>query len=590
MKFEFVTLERAVAALLILFMVVGLAVFHAVVLAGDPAQPEAEAVETDGGSADGAQVPPGGSLDEGSPMSTTPRSRSNSGDSSDSGRRKDTVELPGVAPEHRWFEEVSEETGFEFESGGSGFGSPLEGPPTGVYVSDYDRDGWTDVLALNTAGTVLFENRGGEFHRQLNLTGGSHSYTSALFFDHDNDGYDDLYLMGDERSVFLENQNGEFRPRDVGLPGSFHSVRGASAADYDGDGCLDLFVVQANDWEDSRPEGYDDRNVSIEQDNGGANLLYDGDCGGFENVTGQAGIRGTAWSLASSFVDLTGDGLPDIHVANDFNKDVVYVNKGDGSFERHVLPEFTNRNGMSSEVADVNEDGKPEVFVTNIHGDAMVANHRYGGRIQGNYVLTYDEGPEEFQDVGPEHGLVEGGFGWAASIEDFDNDGYPDVVHSVTDRTGHEHPPIWRNQPGSNEYQRLNSSAAGLDASGFVGNAVLDYDRDGRPDIVFADTRDRYSLYQNQNDGSYLRVEVEPRRNQTAIGAEVTVHLGDNERTELLSVESDYMSQSWRTLHFGLGSYTEVDRVEVEWPDGTRKVLEDVEAGKTVQVYPGNER
>lgn len=88
---------------------------------------------------------------------------------------------------------------------------------------------------------------------------------------------------------------------------------------------------------------------------GNPNLLFDGDCNSFEQVE-NAGIEGTRWSLATSFVDLTGDGYLDIHVGNDFNTDVLYVNQHDGTFRRVEIP-ATDRHAMASEVADVTGDG-----------------------------------------------------------------------------------------------------------------------------------------------------------------------------------------------------------------------------------------
>jgi len=313
----------------------------------------------------------------------------------------------GASPE---FTEVSSEIGLEYE-----YTSPKEFEPSaGVYVTDYDNDGWEDVLTTGGDRPVLFKNSQEEFSttRQLDGLNESDKYKAASFFDYNNDGWEDLLLLARRgEAVFFENDGGEFDRKTVGLEKRFEVPMSASVADYTGNGCLDVFVSEFSNLRKNKPIGYNQFNV--EEDNGNRNRLFAGDCEEFEETTEEAGIRDETWSLATSFVDLTNDGHPDIHVANDFNNDVLYINNGDGTFDRRVLPNSTNRNGMSSEVADVNDDGFLDIFVTNIYaGPSNTSDVSYTlrSRTDGNNLLI-NQGGGEFVDRAEEYGVREGGWG-----------------------------------------------------------------------------------------------------------------------------------------------------------------------------------
>lgn len=517
------------------------------------------------------------------------------GDTGDDDDTRDRPRNDLVVEEEAWFEEVGSEAGL-----GGIYGNKTSGEGTrvvraysvegvygiGVYTVDYDRDGEPDVLTIADGNPVLHRNTGGEFERTRQLSDVDVKVKSALFFDHDNDGYDDLYLLSNQRSVFLENQDGDYTRREAGLEIGFKKVWGSNAADYTGNGCLDVFVLQSNDWRDTRAVGYDDREVSLEEDNGNPNRLFAGNCSGFQETTRMAGIREAGWSLASSFVDLTGDGLPDIHVANDFNNDVLYVNQGNGSFERRVLPEFTNRNGMSSEIADVDEDGLPEVLVTNIYYDAekeSVPSHRFGGRTHGNYVLKNEAGG--FVDVAEDLGIVNGGWGWAAEFEDYDNDGYLDLLHGDSD-SGYNLAVVRLWKGGEGGFSRVAPAEAGFLPAQERGVVSLDYDNDGDLDVLTDNTAGEFKLYDNEKaDGDSLQVVLEPV-DHTVIGSTVTVEYEGGEVTKILTSEADYKSQSARVLHFGLGNAENVT-VVVEWADGGKDVYQDVVANRRVELQRG---
>ncbi|WP_225334867.1 CRTAC1 family protein [Halomicrobium urmianum] len=500
------------------------------------------------------------------------------------------------------FEDATASAGLNYtDAVGTGIGNGN----AGVYVADVDGDGWEDVLAVGGERPVLFENRGGEFTRSDALPDLNRSFKSAAFVDYDGDGSEDLLLLpaGGE-VVALHNDGGAFERDDVGL-GNVTYPLGAAPADYDGDGDQDLLLYQSGDWADEKPEGYSALNGTLDEDNGHPNILYENTGDGFERV-GDAGIEGDRWSLSASFVDLTGDGRPDVHVANDYNSDVIYVNQGDGTFEQRLLRGNTARNGMSSEVVDVNRDGRPDVLVTNIHlpiSRETMSPERYervedflrwvihSNRTRGNTLLI-NEGGGEFSDGAERWNLRSGGWGWAATATDFDNDGDRDLMHTTQnvvaiDREDphYTYPMLWEREGGN--FTTLDASERGLAQDNGRGMVTLDYDRDGDQDVISANYDGNYTLYENTvntSETSSLQVRVVDDDGATAYGAEVRVEADDTQvRTQ--RPRTDYLSQESRVIHFGLGDADAAD-VTVTWPDGTERTVEGVSADQRVLLAP----
>lgn len=510
---------------------------------------------------------------------------------------------PAADGEPLQFRDVAAEAGLDYApTRTAAFGNGR----TGVYVSDVDNDRRPDVLAIGGAEPVLFENTGGAFRRSDALPPVEITVKGALFLDYDADGFEDLLLLPVNGSaVFLENRDGTFHKRDVGLDTRMRVAIGATAADFDGDGCLDLFVAQTGDWRDTVPRASARdaaREAPVADDNGNPNLLFDGDCSSFERVT-DAGVEGTRWSLAASATDLTGNGRPDVHVANDFNTDVVYVNRGNWTFRR-VEPGGTDRHGMASEVADVTRDGRPDVFVSNIHFRQRIrAFERMPNMDNRGNNLLVNRGNGTFSSEEEKYGVRDGGWGWAATLTDLDDDGDRDLVHATNryrydanddgvDEQIHTAPRVWE-RTGEN-FTRRNATRAGFRTSSGRGLAALDYDGDGDRDIVVADDEGPFKLYENRVDGGHwLDVSVDGAGAPT-FGTRVYVTAGASDGTTsdvdgpatqvgFVTAGSDFLSQEPRTLHFGVGD-TGTATVRVVWPDGTERTLENVRVDRHVVV------
>lgn len=483
------------------------------------------------------------------------------------------------------FREVGAEAGFNYTASYiASFGNGR----AGVFVTDFNNDHRPDVLAIGGSEPALFENTGGAFERTDKLPPLDMWVKGALFVDYDTDGWEDLLLLPvNGTAVLLENSNGTFHQRDVGFRTKMHMATGASAADYNQDGCLDVFVIQSGDWRTGVPRAASAAQAgdgANESDTGNSNLLFEGNCKSFDRVE-DAGITGTRWSLVTSFVDLTGDDYPDIHVGNDFNRDILYVNQQDGTFERRELPD-TDRHAMSSEVADVNGDMRPDVFVTNVR-----FNQR--SRVQqkmptmdntGNNLLI-NRGNGRFSSDEAVYGVREGGWGWAATIVDLDNDGGRDLVHATkkylkdSDDLGNTtnvptRPRIWK-RTGRN-FTRLDASEVGFEPSDSRGLARMDYDLDGDQDLVVAAHTGTFKLYENRvGDGrNWLQIEIRGDGTPT-VGSRVYVTSGNETQSRIRNTRADFLSQDARTLHFGLGDHETVT-VRVDWSSGTQHTLHGV--------------
>jgi hypothetical protein len=516
------------------------------------------------------------------------------------------------------FREAAGETGLEYSPTGSYHEATNEVTDAGAYATDYNNDRWTDVLAIGGGRPVLFENAGGEFRRSNALPELDRDVQAALFLDYDNDGWEDLLLLSLHRSpLLLKNQRGTFERTRVGLNRTLSVPTGASTTDYNSDGCLDLFIIQMGNWSRGPPSGFH-YTVTPGRDNGHRNLLYRGTCSGFVNATQDAGIEGTHWSLATSFVDFSGDGRPDIHVANDFGRDTLYVNRGNGTFERrklgqlvnrsgtHLLGPRTNRNAMASEVADVDGDGYLDLFVTNIY--SVVSQYTKGPESlesQGNN-LFLGTANATFRERSEELAVRDGGWGWAAAATDFDNDGDRDIFHTtmvmnLTHRQGltppevreihREHPsyrhPVFFEQTdaGFAAPSPVETGLAPTDGRGLV---QFDFDRDGDQDVLIANAQRSFRLYENRGSGGnalQVRLQAPAGSDTIPAGTEVYVTAGNQTRLGVRNAKSDFLSQDTRVLHFGVGNHSRVD-VRIVWPDGSKQRFRGISTGQRIVVTP----
>jgi hypothetical protein len=326
----------------------------------------------------------------------------------------------------------------------------------GVAVGDFDGDGWEDFYVAQPSGLPnrLYRNRGGASFEDVTASAGVgvlDATGGALFLDLDGDTDLDLAVVTFLEVILFENLGGgKFRRRlgsgleRAGEKGA--SSLGCAAADYDLDGDLDLYVICYLFWagagsktHSSYPYPYHDAQ------NGVPNYLVRNEGGfRFTDVTRESGldVNNRRFSLAASWADYDDDGDPDLYVANDFGRNNLYQNRGDGTFEDVAGPagvEDTG-NGMSVAWEDYDADGRLDLYVGNMWSSAgnRLASQPGFGRVGASLAPLYRRmargnslfrnlGGGRFEDVTLATGTAFGRWAWSSLFIDHDGDGREDI-------------------------------------------------------------------------------------------------------------------------------------------------------------------
>ena len=531
------------------------------------------------------------------------------------------------------FRDIAEEAGLDYRitCGDPVTESLLDVNGQGACFFDYDSDGHLDVYlangssrALDLAGKpptdYLLRNEGdGTFSDVTRAAGlGDSRWSSGCAIgDFDNDGAQDLYLTNYGPNRLYRNENGTFRDVSAvaGVSGPDWDPAkwsmGAAFADIDGDGDLDLFVANFTvfDPETSPPAPTEDspcklKGVPIvcapDYYEGQQDLLYrnEGD-GTFRDISVSAGIlQGEpGHGFAAVFSDYDDDGDPDLYVANDSGPNFYYTNRGNGTFDdvswesggmvnEHGEPEGS----MGLTVGDYNNDGRPDIFITNF--------------VEQSNTLYENDGDNLFFDQTTSVGLDPVGFnysGWGTKFFDFDNDGWLDlfVTNGHTDErlelrfpadTYAEPNYLLRNDSGS-RFVDVSAQSGLRDMRDRVGRgtAFADFDNDGDVDVLVVNKNDRPVLLLNEggNRRNWLAIRtLGVKSNADGIGAKVMVTAGGHRRVFEVRGSDSYLSSNDMRVHVGLGDFVTAD-VTIRWPSGFVDRHDRVAAGRFYSAAEG---
>lgn len=514
------------------------------------------------------------------------------------------------------FRNVAASAGLNFTHNYSAAGGKyfVESAPGGLAVFDYNGDGRPDIFFTNGAETPSLQKTSAAYSNRLYRNDGNMRFTDvtdaagvrgvaysmgAAAGDYDNDGHVDLFVAGAKQNQLLRNR-GDGRFEDVtkqaGIASGEWSVAGGWF-DYDNDGRLDLFVVNYVQWspETNRSCGDTAKGVQIYCDprtfDGLPNRLYHnrGD-GTFEDVSARAGIAShVGKGMSVAFADFDHDGRLDAFVTNDTVPNFFFHNNGDGTFKEDALLAGISVtesgrpiSSMGTDAEDYDNDGWEDIHVTALAGESfpLFRNDGHGAFI------------EETRSTGLARMTVKLS-GWCSVVADFNNDGWKDIFTAnshVNDRIG-DFQSIAFKQSNSlflndaKGHFRDATDAAGLSGAVAIhrGCGVADFNGDGRLDVVVMTLGTPAELWQNdgRSGDQWLIVRlVGTKSNRDGIGARVKV--GNQVRT--MTTAMGYASSSHAGLHFGLRSAPGPVRVEVEWPSGTKQVVEDVKVDRVVEI------
>jgi enediyne biosynthesis protein E4 len=525
-------------------------------------------------------------------------------------------------------EDVTQRSGIKFRH----LASPeqkylVESMSGGVLLLDYDRDGWVDIYFTNAptlemalkgekARSALYHNNhDGTFADVTEKAGVGYPgwAMGGAVGDFNNDGWPDIYVTGLHGNVLYRNNgNGTFS--DVTAKAGVGNGRfstGAAFGDYDGDGFLDLMVTNYTEFDLGDLPGFGkaptcqykglDVQCGPRGLKGAGDALYhnNGD-GTFTNVAKRAGVDDPNgfYGLGVLWADFDNTGRPDIYVANDSTPNFLYRNKGDGTFEDislesgAALSEDGNEQAsMGIAIGDYLHAGRPSLYITNFSDD-------YDD-------LYRNEGKFNFRDMSYQSGVALPSLPWVKwgdAFVDLDNDGWLDLIAA----SGHVYPQV-DNLPGGAGYREPKlvhfnqKNGTFCDASDQAGAAVMekrvsrglavgDLFNDGNMDIVIEDLDGSPMILKNQGIAGRHWVSFElagTKSNRLAIGARVKITAGGATQTDEIHSGGSYLSQNDLRVHFGLGTATKIDSVEIRWPSGATDVVKDVGADKFYTVLEG---
>jgi hypothetical protein len=477
----------------------------------------------------------------------------------------------------------------------------------GVAAGDLDGDGDLDLLFGNHDGedSLLWNQGDLRFRLEPFSTGKTRD---VKLVDVDADGRLDAVLTRNTGALnYFHNegeQDGRIAFRRQTLPGVAAPAYSTNWGDLDGDGDLDLVT------------GTYDAGLLTER---GSAFIVNGSNKGvyvYRNEDGRfspTALAHEAQALAILLPDLNADGRLDIVVGNDFLvPDMIWLQEDDGWAEAEPFA-VTTHSTMSLDQGDIDNDGRMELFAADMKPyseadmidmmpvmddmmEGMTRQSVTADRQAMENVLQFPVTAGEYLNLAPDWGVDGTGWSWSSKFGDLDNDGFLDLysVNGMIEETLFAHMPnhelveknqAFRNEGGlrfrSTPGWRLDSTLSGR------GMLMADLDGDGDLDIVANNLRGPAQLFENRLcSGRSLQVDLRwpSNANTHAIGAQVTLRTGRGDLLRDVRAGSGYLSGDPPRLHFGLPADTEIEGLEILWPDGAVSSIDDIAAGTLLQV------
>ncbi|KQC31008.1 VCBS repeat-containing protein [Flagellimonas eckloniae] len=534
----------------------------------------------------------------------------------------------------------------------------------GVAIGDINNDGLPDIyLTANRKKNKLFLNKGDftfeDITNSAGVSGTKAWSTGVVLVDINADGLLDIYvcnagnIKGDDQKNELFINNGDLsfteKAQDYNLADSGFTTH-AAFFDYDKDGDLDVYMlnnsfipVASLGYENKRDLRAEDWNV-IDEIKGGGDKLFRNDNGIFKNVSEEANIYGSlvGFGLGVTVGDINNDLYPDIYVSNDFfEHDYLYINNQDGTFTESIKDWANHLSlfSMGADMADINNDGKSDVFVTDMlpEEDERLKNtttfetfDTHQRKLQNDYYYQYMQNTlqlntgNSFSEVANYSGVSGTDWSWGALLFDMDNDGYRDIYvcngiyHDLTNQdfidffedvarqqtavkgTKEQKDVIINAMPSTpvsnyafqnNKNLTFSNTAQdwGLSIPSFSNGAAYgDLDNDGDLDIVVNNVNQELFVYKNnaeKNNNNYLKISLEGiAPNTFAIGSIVELFVDEGIIRHELIPSRGFQSSVEYGMTIGLGQTTKIDSLRVIWPDDKTQILKGIAANTALTL------
>ncbi|MFV8321495.1 VCBS repeat-containing protein [Flavobacterium sp. LS2R12] len=539
----------------------------------------------------------------------------------------------------------------------------------GVALGDINNDGLSDVYFTSNLGTnKLYLNKGNfkfeDISKKAGVEGTKTWSTGVVMVDLNADGLLDIYVcnagnsLGNQQKneLFINNGNNTFTEKadeynlaDTGI------TTHAAFFDYDKDGDLDVYILN-NSFIPVSSLNYSNKRDLRDKDwdvaeilKGGGDKLLRNDNGKFVDVSEKSGIYGSliGFGLGVTVGDVNGDLYPDIYISNDFyERDYLYINNKNGTFTEQIQgwTSHISQSSMGADMADVNNDGKADIFVTDMLPEPderlkTTTNFEnydlFTRKVNLDFYYQYmqntlqiNNGDNQFLEIANHAGVAKTDWSWGALLFDMDNDGYKDIYVCngiYNDLTNQDFVDFFANEfmqkmvvtgkkeeiqtiiskmpstPIPNYAFKNNKNLTfsneaikwGLDTPSFSNGAAYgDLDNDGDLDLIVNNVNMESFVYRNNSEKNkknhYVKVKLKgDNQNKFAVGSVVELFSGKEILRQELIPSRGFQSSIDYVMTFGIGT-KKIDSLQVIWPNGKSQTIKKITNNSTLNLNINN--